>query len=217
MKKNNEYKKVSLFSPKINLIGLTKEEERIITDWYCNGKHNNYSEKNKLLKSRIKTKAINMFEKILYQIGIFNETTQIEIINDFVNKSKYPILKNFFKFKCKNSKGENIIVRLYAGGGYDNVPTLNITNKDNYIIYEIPFIDYNFFQQFQPSIKMVDDKYTAKTKKDAREEYNTIFEQKGENFDKQEKVTIRVPKTKKEETINNQEMEQKLESTIKKL
>ena len=133
--KDNNLQKISLFSPKINLIGLTKEEERIITDWYCNGKHNNYSEKNKLLKSRIKTKAINMFEKILYQIGIFNETTQIEIINDFVNKSKYPILKNFFKFKCKNSKGENIIVRLYAGGGYDNVPTLSITNKDNYIIY----------------------------------------------------------------------------------
>ena len=217
MKNNNEYEKVSSFSPKINLIGLTKEEERIITDWYCNGKHNSYSEKNKLAKSRIKTKAVNMFEKILYQTGIFNETTQIEIINDFINKSEYPIVKNFFKFKCKDSKGENIIVKLNAGGGYDNVPTLSITNKDTYIIYEIPFIDYNFFQQFQPSIKMVDDKYTAKIKENAKEEYNNIFEQKAENFDKQEKVTIRVPKSKKEEITDIQEMEQELESTIKKL
>lgn len=217
MKNNNEYEKVSSFSPKINLIGLTKEEERIITDWYCNGKHNSYSEKNKLAKSRIKTKAVNMFEKILYQTGIFNETIQIEIINDFINKSEYPILKNFFKFKCKDSKGENIIVKLNAGGGYDNVPTLSITNKDNYIVYEIPFIDYNFFQQFQPSIKMVDDKYTAKIKEDAREEYNNIFEQKVENFDKQEKVTIRVPKSRKEEITDNQEMEQELENPIRKL
>ena len=64
---------------------------------------------------------------------------------------------------------------------------------------------------------MADDKYTAKTKKDAREEYNNIFEQKVENFDKQEKVTIRVPKPKKEETINNQEIEMEKENTSKKL
>lgn len=46
MSKNNYYKKISTFSPKINLVGLTEEEKRIINEWYCSGKHIDYGKNN---------------------------------------------------------------------------------------------------------------------------------------------------------------------------
>ena len=210
MSKNNYYKKISTFSPKINLVGLTEDEKRIINEWYCSGKHIDYG-KNKLIKNIIRKKAINTFEKALYQIGIFKSTTQIEIINDFTNKSEFPVKKHYFTFKCKDSNEQDIIVTHNAGGGYDSVPTLNITTKDSFDIYEMPFVGFSA----QPSIKKVDNEYIQGSDAVAREEYNKIFNQKKAKDKEEEKVIIRVPKTSN--NINTQEIEQEKENTIKKL